>query len=192
MDAQRYAADLREFDGIIQQVDQDLPQFDSIGANVMRHVGGALTYQAHIFLLRSHGEHALKLVKHAAQINVAFIQRDAPGLDFRQIQHLIDERQQMLAAALNNRQTLPRLRRQIRRMRQQLGKAENRVERGAEFVAHIGEKRAFGVIGGIGLARGFLQLRVRGGQIAGALIHKGFEFLLPRVEAAHAIRIPGG
>ena len=98
----------------------------------------------------------------------------------------------MFAAALNRCQRLLRLGRHFWRMRQEFGETKHRVERGAEFMAHIREKRAFGVIGGVRLARGFLQLRVRVRQIMGARLHKGFKFLLPKMQALHAIGIAKG
>ena len=68
----------------------------------------------------------------------------------------------MIAAAINNPHILMDFGGQPRVAPNQLSKAENRVQRRPQFVAHIGEKRAFGAIrvfGGVfGLPQGGFRL----------------------------------
>ena len=63
----------------------------------------------------------------------------------------------MIAAAINNPHILIDFGGQLRVAPNQLSKAENRVQRRPQFVAHVGEKRAFGAIRVFGGVFGLLQ-----------------------------------
>ena len=54
----------------------------------------------------------------------------------------------------------------------QLGHADDRVERGADFVAHVGQEGALGAAGGLGGLPGLLQLGVGPGEVRGALLRR--------------------
>ena len=112
--------------------------------------------------LREHFRHRHRLERH----------RHAAGFDPRQVEHLVDQPQQVLAAlehlldalamALGQRLLLVAL--------QQLREAEDRVERRAQLVAHRGQELALGGVRGLGqrarlaqlvLARPWLRSRPR-------------------------------
>ena len=60
----------------------------------------------------------------------------APGFHFGEVKHLVDQRQQMISRLTDMRDLRLLLRRHRADDAEQLRKAENRVHRGAEFVAH--------------------------------------------------------
>ena len=86
--------------------------------------------------------------------------RILPDLAFGEIEYRIDHRQQMAAAAQDVVRIIA-----IARIAQpaedfagdDFGKADDRIERGAQFVAHIGEKAGLGGVGRFGLALGALR-----------------------------------
>ncbi len=77
-------------------------------------------------------------------------------LNARNVQHLIDEFQQMAAALQDILDRFPLLR--VKRVHfQELGEAQDGVERSAQFVAHPREEFALGPVGAIGILPGPLQ-----------------------------------
>ena len=91
-------------------------------------------------------------VDQLAGLDHFFVQIQLAGVDPRQIEHLVDQVQKMLAALANETDIfgLPRLERPGNPVLQHLGEAEDRIERRAQFVAHIGEELRFGDVGGLG------------------------------------------
>ena len=70
------------------------------------------------------------------------IERQFTGLDFRQIEHVIDQAEEVLAVGV---QAIEHLAHLVRRLavdvvENKLGVAEDGVERGAQLVAHVGEE----------------------------------------------------
>ncbi len=68
---------------------------------------------------------------------------EPPGFNFGNIQHLVDQRQQVFTTGADNAQTALLSAAQIRIALEQLRKAQNAVEGRPEFVAHVGQKFAF-------------------------------------------------
>jgi hypothetical protein len=78
-------------------------------------------------------------------------------LDAGQVEHLVNEPQQVPAALEDLLHLLPLARRRGAHL-QQLAEAEDGVERGAQLVAHAGEEVALGAVGGLGRDLGLLQV----------------------------------
>ena len=81
------------------------------------------------------------------------------GVDPRQIEDLVDQVQKMLAALPDQTDIfgLPRLERPGNPVLQHLGEAEDRIERRAQLMAHIGEELRFGDVGGLGGSFGVMH-----------------------------------
>ena len=81
-------------------------------------------------------------VDQLARLEHLFVQIQLAGVDARQIENLVDHVQKMLAALANETDIfgLPRLERPGNPVLQHLGEAEDRIERCAQLVAHIGEE----------------------------------------------------
>ena len=127
------------------------------------------------FLLRPQPKHVHNHAQRVAQIELPRFNGEAAGLDFGQIQQIVDEMQQMVAAALNDFQPGPLLICQTAVALQHLRIAENPVERGAKFMAHVRQEFAFRPVRGFGGNRRLLQfLR--------ALRDKLFEMLFIRFQ----------
>ncbi|MEO8411589.1 MAG: hypothetical protein ABI478_13560, partial [Propionivibrio sp.] len=80
------------------------------------------------------------------------------GLHFRQVENIVDQIQQVLAAGVNDLQMPGRFARlAFAAAAQNLGKAKDGVHRRTDFMAHVGKKTALGFIGGVRLILRFTQ-----------------------------------
>jgi hypothetical protein len=82
--------------------------------------------------------------------------RRAAGLDLRHLQNVVDQRQQMVAAVVDDVDLLFLIVAQVTVAFEQLGVAEDRVHRRADLVGHVGEE---GALRAAGALRGFLAAR---------------------------------
>ena len=64
----------------------------------------------------------------------------------------------MLAAAVDDGQVFLLLAREVGIAVHQLAESEDGIERGAQFVAHVGQEDALGLVGGFGLTACLLKL----------------------------------
>ena len=147
-----FAAARRELDAVREQIDQDLLDRALVGEDHvrLRRDGDA---QGHAGAIRrlAHEPHAG--FRGFLQIEDFFPQFELAGLDLRHVENAVDEFEQMGAAFVDQ----PRIFEIARRahgaehlVRHHLGKADDGVERRAQFVAHIGEEarlRAVGLFG---------------------------------------------
>ncbi len=97
--------------------------------------------------MRPQAEHFFQAVQQAVQIKVLGLQRGAASLDLGHFQHVVDQAQQVLAAAANDFQVFALLCAQAPVTGHQLRKAQDGVEGRAQFVAHVRQKGALGAIG---------------------------------------------
>ncbi len=80
------------------------------------------------------------------QIHIRFIQDNLFRLDFRKIKNLIDQGKQRFATFQNRAKVLLVFPGDGATPGHNLRKSDNRIQRGPEFVAHIGQKGAFGPV----------------------------------------------
>jgi hypothetical protein len=72
-------------------------------------------------------------------------------VDFGEVEDVVDQGQEVLAAVVNDLQPLhPLGLAGVGLATQQVGKTDDAVERSADFVAHIGQKRSAGLAGPFG------------------------------------------
>src|SRR5262249_39164522 len=139
--AQRDLAVLRELAGIAQEIEQNLLEPHRI------------RLECADVLLRFHDEPVLVLfgklsggaddfADQARQIDRLGIELELAGFDFREIQNLIDETEQVRAGRIHTTQRLQRLlRAEARRVADHhFGQTDNSVERRAQLVAHAREE----------------------------------------------------
>ena len=79
-----------------------------------------------------------------------------PGLDLRQVENVVDQLEQVLAAGADRADVVAALGlvAVVGVADEQLGEAEDAVERRANLVAHVGQELALGAVGGLGLLLG--------------------------------------
>jgi hypothetical protein len=109
-------------------------------------------------------------------------QLHAPGFDLRQVEHVVDETQQVLAIDLDVGQRLLDVGRHlaVQLVQDHLREAQDGVHRRAQLVAHVGQEGGLGPAGLLELQvqraqrlRGLLLLGVQPGQLAARLVQPG-------------------
>ena len=145
-----------ELEGIAGQVEQALAQTHHVTAQPGGHGIGIDTDVETLGIGRI-GQQRTHMVQHRRQCKITLLQLHLAGFYLRDIEDVVDDRQQMLARRIDFVQALFLQRRRLGT--QQIGQPENGVERGADFVRHIGQKAAFGLIGRFSTGFGFGKLR---------------------------------
>ena len=139
-DNDRAAAPL-VLDGVADQVDQHLPQPQVVGAHLPGHrlIGPVrLDAYLHLAIGRQRADQRQRLVDRERDRDRVERQRHAAALDAREVEHIVDHRQQLRFGVLNVTHPfgLRRFQRRSGVHAQQLREAEHRVLRSAELVAH--------------------------------------------------------
>ena len=92
-----------------------------------------------------------------AQVEGLALDVQPPGLDLREVEDVVDDRQQRLAAVADGLGELALLVVE-RRVEQQAAHADDGVHRRADLVAHRRQEGALGLVGGFGRGAGLLRL----------------------------------
>ncbi len=100
-----------EFDRVADQIDQYLAQLALVGADMARHrpalrIGNPLKDELQALVGSAQAKHGLDILEQVMEVQATRRKDGAPGLDLGHFQHVIDQVEQMLAAALNDRQIL--------------------------------------------------------------------------------------
>ena len=109
-------------------------------------------------------EQMVAVLHHAVERYRFFVELVAAGLDARQVEDFVDQVEQMHAGAMNVAGIILVHRHRMRAENLALhhfGKAENGVERRAQFVAHLRQEPRFRDIGGFGAAPRLVRYRFR-------------------------------
>ena len=168
---QRDAAALGELDGVAQQVGEDLPHAQRVAVEGVRATGGVIQLQLQAFAGGLQREGAHQLLAQRVQREIVLLQRQRTALQLGGIEDVVEQAQQRVGGVVHGAQVARLLWRQ-RRALQQLGKADDGVHRGADFVAHIGQEHALGLGGVLGAVARFHQLALHAlarGEVAGQL-----------------------
>ena len=159
-----HVAGIRKLDGVAQQVEEDLPDARDVADDLGRQRRLELVGQLQSFR-ECLGRQQLKRVFDARlRIERLQIELQLAGLDLREVENVVDDRQQPVAARADHLDPLT-LRARQRRIQQQRGHADHAVHRRADLVAHAGEKRALGLCRGLGRFLGGRELAIGGGHL---------------------------
>ena len=155
-DAQGDAAFAGELDGIRQQIEQDLAQHARIEQDQPRQFG-IVEVQAHPPFFGTQAHHLDHLRQQFRQINFFRTHLHRARFDLGKFQHIVDQSQQMFAGMADDAHVFLAHRRQPRIACHQAGKADYRIERGAQLMAHVGKKNRFAAVGRLGCIARFGQ-----------------------------------
>ena len=174
-DVQRHLAVGCELDCVGQQVAQDLRQAQRVGVDAGRRLRVQHHGQRQAFLLGQRAQRLNERLHGALQVHRLHGHRGLPGLDLRQVQDVVDQRQQIVARRQDGGGVLDLLGRQVALfvVRQQFGQDQCRIQRRAQFMAHVGQKFALVLAGNFQVARFFGQGLLRHDQVGGL----AFQFL---------------
>ncbi len=155
-DAQDHLAGMGEFDGVAKQVDDDLPQTPGISAQAAGHVVLDQVGEREplgVRLLREQGDGFFDAI---AQIEFDILQLQLAGLDFGEIQQIVDQGKQAAGRGFDDVDVTALLPGQIR-FKHQVAHSDDAVNRSAQLVTHLGEEIALGLAGKIGLGQRLTQ-----------------------------------
>ena len=141
----------RELDGVGQQIDDDLLDRPAVGDD--RYRAFDVGFEREVLVVGAPGHHAQRFRQRLRQVERLHVELHAAGLDLRHVQDVVDHFEQIVAAGENVVAVFLvflRPERSEHAAFHDLGKSDDGVERGAQFVAHIGEEFGFGLVGFLG------------------------------------------
>jgi hypothetical protein len=140
-DAHGDPAVLRELDGVSAQVDEDLPQPMRIAHHGARHVRIDQDLEGELLVVRLLRQQQDGVVDRLPQVVRDALEADLARLDLREVQDVVDDREQRFAGALDRQRAFALLDSQ-RRVEQKGRHPENAVHRCADLVTHVGQELA--------------------------------------------------
>jgi hypothetical protein len=155
---------------------QHLPDANRIAHDEIRHLRLHLTDHLQTLLVRPQGQGASGFLQHIAEVESDGIQIQAPRLDLRKIQHVVDDRQQTIGRVLHRAQIIPLVRRQVR-IQHQFRHPDDAVHGRPDLMTHVGQELALSAAGRLGLLLGLPQFRVGPDQFRGARLHLLFQLV---------------
>ena len=153
-----------ELDGIAHQVHHDLAQAVIVADHHVRHVGMDEAGQFQTPLVRPDGERFHRVAQAFPQVERAVVEGQLPRFDLGEVEDVVDHREQGFARVPDGHEEFPLLGRQ-RALQDQFRHADDRVQRRADLVAHVGQERALGAAGGFRRLLGLFQFGVGASQV---------------------------
>ena len=130
---------LGKFDGVAHEVGHNLLQTQRVADDVIRHVVLNVQRQLQPLIMRGMRQQGDHLIKRGAQQERNALQDEFPRLQLGKVEHVVDDRQQIIGRAFDGGQVVA-LRGVEIGFQRQAGKADHPIERGAQLVRHIGQE----------------------------------------------------
>jgi hypothetical protein len=146
-------------DRVGQEVEQHLHQPLTVGAHVAVGARIVRLVQADAAPRRQRAHERRRLLQRVGQPHRLDGELLPPGLDAGDVEHLVDQRQQVLAGRQDVLHRLVPARLELGAL-QQLGEAQDAVQRRAQLVAHAAQELALGDVRALGLLAGRVRLGV--------------------------------
>ena len=146
--AHDHAPLLSEFDGVADQVPQNLSQTSTVSNHFMRQRQRRLHHKTQPFLLRLQTGQVFEIGKEAGKIDFLVIQLNFTALHFIHVDNIIEDIAQRYRRNVDRFQVFFLLRRQVG-VEQNAAEANNAVERGTQFVADGRDKGGFVAAGAL-------------------------------------------
>ena len=208
--AHQHVAGGGELERVRHEVHEDLADAQLVALGPAMQVRIDVEQQLDALLVRALREQVDDFFHHLADVEVLRLEAQLAGFDLREVENVVDDREQRVRRALDRRRETALARIELR-IEQQFRHAEHAVHRRADLVRHAREEFALRAARGFGGAAGFdavvhrlAQRLVRFGEALGALDDFRLELLragapapargisiLPEhaVEAAHQVPI---
>ena len=132
-----------ELNGVANEIQDCLAQLARITGNVTRNTGRLVDIQINAFFAGVKSQQAGNILDHFFQIKGGNFNRGAAGFNFGHIQNIINQSKQVLTAAIDKIKRKALATGDIGVEAHKARKAQDGIEGGAQFVAHIGQKNAF-------------------------------------------------
>ncbi len=160
VDRDRHAALLRELDGIGGQVDQHLPKAAGVADESVGDTRIDVEVEAEPLLARPQDERVERVAQRRPQREGGRVEIEPAGFDFREVEDVVDDRQQRVGRQLHHVEVFalvgrePGLQRQARH-------ADDAVHRRPDLVAHVRQELALRAVGELGVLRHLLRVQHR-------------------------------
>ncbi len=152
----RDVSTLGKFEGIANQVDEHLPQAMGVADEVVGNGGGDMVGEAQLLALGGVLEGAVAEGDTVAQAEADALEVELARGDLGVVEQVVDEAEQGVGGVTRQGQVFALLVVETG-FEGEVGHADDGIHRGADFMAHVGQKIAFGLIGGLGQQLGCMQ-----------------------------------
>ena len=144
---------LGEFDGVAQQVDQDLTQPHRIAEDEARCIRTQVAGEFQTFQRDARRERFQGVADQVEQIEFDFLDIQLAGFDLGEVEDVVDHPEQVVGRSFHQVELFALLTRELG-FQGQVDHAHDAVHRRADFMAHVGQEFALQAVGGFGgLAR---------------------------------------
>ena len=154
---QPHPAFLGELDGIADQVGQHLLHAQAVADKVGAQRRVVVEYQLQALGARSQFQRCAHLGAQRMQREVQRFQLHRAAFQLGGVQDVVEQAQQRVRR-MPYRGQVPALLRFQWRVQQQVGEADDRIHRRADFMAHVGQEGGLGLGGGFGAGLGLAQV----------------------------------
>jgi hypothetical protein len=128
-----------KLDGVADEVEKNLPHARGVAQECRRNMGLDEGKEIDFLAPRRHGQEVDHFIDAGGQGKRFLLEFDLPGLDLREVENLVDQSEQGVAALADGFDVLALFRRQ-RRVEQETGHAEHAIHRSAQLVADVGHE----------------------------------------------------
>ena len=159
LDAHGDLSALGEFHRVADQVREHLAQPCGVAAQHPGNIGPDVVKKLDPLLRCPQRQAATGFAHDRRGRKIDRLDLQPPRLDAREVEDVIDDREQRIGRGFHCEQILPLLARDAR-IEHEIGHPDDAVHRRADFVAHVGEEIAFGTARGLGRLLGLEQLEL--------------------------------
>lgn len=145
-----------EFEGIAEEVGEDLAESSGVAEEAIREIGLWGDDEFEVFMSSLGGEHPADLVEEGAEAERGILEFDAAGLNFGEVEDIIDEAEEGFGGQFGGFGEVALGGLEVG-IKEQAGHPEDAVEGRTDFVAHFGKEFGLGLIGGLGFLFGLLE-----------------------------------
>ena len=176
-------------DRVTEQVEQDLAEFAFIPPHVRRQRSEGFIFKTELLLFGLKPGEIEHLAYKSRQVKDDCLDFHLASLDLTHVENVVNQRQQVFAAAAHDAQLVPLAGCQIFVMSQNLGITKDGIQRRAQLMAHAGQEITLGTISAFGRFLGTLQFNDPLSEGAGQIINPlnqvtPLPLKLPRIAAA--------
>ena len=152
---------LGEFDGVIAEIDEDLAEAKRVAFRVSVDHGVDVEDELEAFGGGFFGDEVADIFENFVEVEVDVFDGQFTGFDFREVENVVDDAEQMLARLLNLADVTFLAGIEVG-FQGEVGHADDGVHRSADFVRHVGEKFGFHAGGGFGNFLGLAEFDLGG------------------------------
>ena len=136
----RHTTGIGKLYGITEKVEDNLTYPGRIAQYVLLGIRSDVQPDVQSLFCGPSAHNGNRIVKKARQVKGGFLDGHLTGFEFREIENVVDDRQQGVARGPDDFRLISGFRRQARRIHQQFSKPHNGVHGGSNFMAHIGDE----------------------------------------------------